>query len=112
MIQTRRTLLAALLALPLIATAPAGAAKKDDKKERKRREQEEAHAARQRGEILPIVDILGIVETTVPGDIIEIELKRKGPQFVYEVEVLTVDDRVRKVRLNARDGTLLSLEYD
>lgn len=113
MTRTRRTLLSTLLALPLLAIAPMGiAGKKEDKKERKRRDQEEAHAAMQRGEILPLARILDIVETKVPGDIIEIELERKGPRFVYEVSVLTSEDRVREVKLDARDGALLSLEYD
>ena len=104
----RRSLLAILLCLPLLASVPATlAGDKQDKKARKAQEREEVRQALQRGEILPLARILAIAGTYVDGDLIEIELERKPTQFIYEVKVLTRDGDVRKLKLDARDGSLV-----
>jgi uncharacterized membrane protein YkoI len=48
----------------------------------------------------------------VPGDVIDVELERKDGQWRYEVKVLTSTGRVREVKLNARDGSVLEIEDD
>jgi len=71
-----------------------------------------AREALQRGEILPLARILAIVARHVPGDVIDVELERKDGRWRYEVKVLTSTGRVREVKLNARDGSVLEIEDD
>lgn len=72
----------------------------------------EARALLQRGEILPLARILETVHERVPGDVIEVELERDDGVWEYEVKVLTAAGRVRKVELDARDGTVRKIKDD
>lgn len=72
----------------------------------------EARALLQRGEILPLARILATVHERVPGDVIEVELERDDGVWEYEVKVLTAAGRVRKVELDARDGTVRKIKDD
>lgn len=96
----------AALALFLFAPLP-GAQAGDD-----RRDHEEARELLQRGEILPLAQVLELVRRLVPGDVIEVELDRDDGVWEYQVKVLTPAGRVREVTLDARNGTLLKLEDD
>ena len=112
---TPRTLLSALLLLPLLAaagTAPVdtSAPSHEDKQARKARDHEAARAALARGEILPLSRILELVGKRMQGDIIEVELEREHGVFVYEVKLLAGNGRVREIKLDARSGTLVSIE--
>ncbi|MGQ9659042.1 MAG: PepSY domain-containing protein [Thermochromatium sp.] len=77
---------------------------------------ERARAARLRGEIRPIADILHQVGAQVPGEVIGIELergKRAGrPVWIYELKILTSDGCRREVEVDARNGDILKLEDD
>jgi uncharacterized membrane protein YkoI len=68
--------------------------------------------ALQRGEVLPLVKILAIASKEVPGDVIEVELEDEGEALVYEIKILTSTGRVREVEIDARTGTVLSIEDD
>lgn len=72
----------------------------------------EARALLQRGEILPLARILETVHERVPGDVIEVELERDDGVWEYDVKVLTAAGRVRKVELDARNGTVLKIKDD
>lgn len=80
----------------------------------KSREHDVVREALRRGEILSLQKILAIVEQHVPGEILEIELEspKKGRPMIYEIKVLTETGRVRKIKLNARTGVVLSSEDD
>lgn len=94
----------------LVLTGAAGAGDIGDKAARKaakRQAQEEALQALQRGEILPLNQVLEIATREVPGKIIEVEYKA-GPK--YEVKVLAADGRIREVKLDARTGLVLGIE--
>lgn len=113
----RRALLTAMFALPVLAAsgslaADSGRGKKEDKRARKAREREEARLALQRGEILSLAQILAIVDRQTAGDVIEVELERKKSGFIYEVKLLTPAGEVRKLKLDAGDGTLLKSELE
>ncbi len=98
---------AALLAL-VVLLSHAG----DDDKTRHAREHEEMRAALQRGEVLPLGKILAIAQEKVPGDVIEVELENKRGALVYEIKVLTESGRVREIKIDARQGTVLKIEDD
>jgi len=68
--------------------------------------------ALQRGEVLPLVKILTIATKEVPGDVIEVELEDEREALVYEIKILTSTGRVREVEIDARTGTVLSIEDD
>lgn len=72
----------------------------------------EARVLLQRGEILPLAKILESVRRRVPGDVIEVELEREDSRWEYDVKVLTPTGLVRKITLNARDGTVLKIKDD
>jgi len=75
-------------------------------------EHEIARQALRRGEILPLVRILPIVQKRVPGDVIKIKLDDDDAPIEYEVKVLTASGRVIEVELDARTGRILKIEED
>lgn len=92
-----RLLIAFLVAaLAVGAAAPASASDHD----RARRAVEE-------GRILPLKEILARVQAVSPGQVIEAELENEGGIIVYEIKVLTGDNRVIKLSYNAATGELL-----
>ena len=100
----------ALLATALIATtvlfpaAIALAAKHDD--------HVAARELLRRGEILPLDQILDVAQRRVPGDVIEVELEHEDEGWEYEVKVLTPTGHVRKIILNARNGSVIKIKDD
>lgn len=87
-----------------LATLPVHAGKDD---------QVEARELLRRGEILPLGNILQIVQARVPGDIIEVELDRSDKHgWEYEVKVLAGNGRVLEVDVNARTGEIRKIEDD
>lgn len=67
-----------------------------------------ARQALEAGEILPLRSILERVERDHPGQVMEVELERRqGGRWVYEIKVLRPGGALIKLKLDARDGTLL-----
>lgn len=69
-----------------------------------------AYEALQRGQILPLSTILSRTATQVSGEVIKVELDSK--RLEYKLKVLSANGQVRKVRVDARNGTLLSIKDD
>ena len=96
------------LALMIAVTAGLGTAAKsrdsrDDDHERARR-------AFERGEILPIMEILALVAQHLPGDVIEVELEVRRNRIYYEVDVLTPTGRVREITIDGRTGDVMEID--
>ena len=101
----RRVLLPlAIIAAASLFPAASALADKDD--------HIEARALLQRGEILPLANILETAQRRVPGDVIEVELEREDSGWEYKVKVLTPTGQVRKITLNARNGAVLKIKDD
>ncbi|MFP3875026.1 MAG: PepSY domain-containing protein [Thiohalophilus sp.] len=83
------------------------AARADDKLDYK-----EARELRQQGKILPLQEILKRVEKDYPGQIIETELEREHGRYIYELEILTDNDRVIELELDAATGEVLKTEQE
>ena len=64
----------------------------------------------ERGEILPLEEILKRNELNTSGRIIEIELERKRGAYVYEIKVLRPDGRYRELKIDARTGAIVGRE--
>lgn len=99
------------LTVLLLATAPMTPAAARDKV-RDRADQEAASRALARGDILPIVRVLGIATARVPGDVLKVKLERKPFGFQYEIRILAKNGRVREIELDARTGNVRSIEDD
>jgi hypothetical protein len=83
-----------VLLVGLLAVLPARA---DDDHER-------ARAAVVRGEVLPLDAVLARVPLRAGERLLDAELEREGGRWVYELELISADGRVREVELDARDG--------
>lgn len=104
----RRTL---ALLLVLAALSPAFAAHADDDG-RGRRDHDDARRAYERGEALPLSQILQRAQIVAPGEVLEVEMDREHGRLVYEVEVLQRSGRVLEITMDARSGAVLSVEDD
>jgi uncharacterized membrane protein YkoI len=71
---------------------------------------ERAQEAVERGEILPLAEILGVVQVAHPGRVIEVELEFAEGLHVYEVELITPEGRLIEVDVNATTGEILAFE--
>ncbi len=66
-----------------------------------------ARRAVEEGRILPLKEILARAQAVAPGQVIEAELEDEGGLVIYEIKVLTGDNRVMKLSYNAATGELL-----
>lgn len=55
---------------------------------------------------------LEIAEKHVHGEVVKVELERDDDRFTYEVKVLADNGRVREIKLDARNGSLIEIEDD
>lgn len=92
------------ITLLLLAVAAAAAADPHD--------HDRARAALERGEVLPLAEILATVAAQVPGEVVEVELEREHGDWVYELKVIAPDGRVLEVLVDAAAGRLLEQEED
>ena len=66
-----------------------------------------ARRAVEEGRILPLKEILARAQGAYPGQMIEAELEDEGGIVVYEIKILTTNNRVMKLYYNAATGDLL-----
>lgn len=75
--------------------------------------QDEALRLAREGVIQPFEAILPRAQTLYPGSrMLEAELDREHDSYVYEIELLTSGGVVRELKLDARDGRILSDKED
>ena len=71
-----------------------------------------ARKALEAGEVLPLRAILERVERDHPGQVIDVDLEKehKGEiqRWIYEIKLVRPGGALVKLKINARDGTLLS----
>lgn len=73
---------------------------------------ETARQAVDRGDMLPLEQILARIEALHPGRIVEVELEDEDGLWLYEIEVLTPEGRLIEIELDARTGAILGYEED
>jgi uncharacterized membrane protein YkoI len=64
----------------------------------------------ERGEILPLEEILKRNQLETSGRIIQIEIEQKRGAYVYEIKVLRPDGRYREIKVDARTGVVVRQE--
>ncbi|QKV19258.1 PepSY domain-containing protein [Oricola thermophila] len=72
-----------------------------------RREREELNAARKRGDILALSEILDRLPGGIGDNVIEVEIDREHGRFLYEIYYLGADGRRREITVDARDASIL-----
>ncbi len=73
---------------------------------------ETARQAVDRGDMLPLEQILARIEALHPGRIVEVELEDEDGLWLYEIEVLTPEGRLIEIELDALTGAILGYEED
>ena len=71
------------------------------------REHDAVRAIKQRGDILSLDRILQEARGQHPGRVLESELEQKDGRYVYEVELVDDQGRVREMKFDARTGEVL-----
>jgi uncharacterized membrane protein YkoI len=69
-----------------------------------------ARQAVEAGDVLPLRTILDRVEREYPGQVMEVELDREKGEWVYEVKLLRKGGALMKLKIQARDGTILGFK--
>jgi len=100
--------LAVGLVLVIVATVGVSTAAKS--RDARDEDQERARNAFERGEILPITEILALASQHLPGDVVEVELKFEDNYISYEIDVLTSTGKVREIELDARNGAVIEID--
>lgn len=113
--------LSLLLALALAAASPAladkGRGRGGDDDDGRRHERHEDHERRdaisravEKGEALPLADVLAIVRNQHPGEIVGVEVENEHGAWHYEVRVAGDSGRLLEVYVDARTGQILKVE--
>ncbi len=95
----------------LALAAACGASDPGHAQERRRgHDFEAARQAVESGEALPLAEILAKVRGSLPGEIVAVEIERRGGGWVYEFKVVDATGRRREVHVDARTGELRDRE--
>ena len=97
-----------LLCAAMLACAGASAIASED--------HDRARKALEAGEVLPLRTILERVEREFPGQVVDVELERRheranaggAGRWIYEIKLLRTNGALVKLKLDARDGTLIN----
>ncbi len=63
-----------------------------------------ARQALEKGEVLPLDDVLARLRAAMPGEISGVELEKEGGVWVYEFKVISPAGRMVEVRIDAKTG--------
>jgi uncharacterized membrane protein YkoI len=64
----------------------------------------------ERGEIRPLVEILGIVRARLPGEVAGVEIERKSGRWIYELRVVNAKGGLFEVYVDARTGDIIRIK--
>ncbi len=62
--------------------------------------------------ILPLSQILQSIETNYPGTLLDVELEYEDNLLIYEIEILSHDNHIQHIEVNARTGELLPEDHE
>ena len=100
-----RSTLASLLIRMMLAMLSTGVSYAADNHDHER-----ARQALEAGDVLPLRTILDRVEREYPGQVMEVELDRENGEWVYEIKLLRKGGALMKLKIRARDGTILGFK--
>ncbi|MES9831223.1 MAG: PepSY domain-containing protein [Candidatus Thiodiazotropha sp. LLP2] len=73
---------------------------------------QEARRLTKTGEILPLQVLLNSIQAEQQGRVLEVELERKGSQYIYEIEILDEQGVVWEYLIDAANGQILKRELE
>lgn len=100
------------VAVLLATAATASAGEHDDDEGQSPRDYDEARSLRDRGEIVPLEQIMQAATRERAGRVVEVELEHESgveggaKGYVYEIEILDAGGDVWELRYDARTGVL------
>ena len=100
-----RSTLTGLLIWMMLAMSGTGVSNAADNSDHER-----ARQAVEAGDVLPLRTILDRVEREYPGQVMEVELDREKGEWVYEVKLLRKGGALMKLKILARDGTIIGFK--
>ena len=68
--------------------------------------------ARERGEILPLNQVIATVNAGVSGEIARVELEKEGGVWIYEFKIISPNGRMVEVTVDAKTGKLIGKRGD
>lgn len=89
----------------LLAVAVSSPARADDDAERARSETLS-------GRIQPLAQILPLLQSRYPGEVLDVELEDKDGRPTYEIRVLQRDGRILEIEIDARSGRFTDVDED
>ena len=101
------------LVVVLLAAVAAGAFYFGSRHSEHHRSRERAATMSLQGKsLIDMSRAIDLATARVAGDVLKVELENEDGRFVYEVKVLATDGRVREIKLDAQDGSLIEIEDD
>ncbi len=73
---------------------------------------EEARRLTESGAILPLEEIIPLIQAKQPGRILELELERERGLYLYEIEILDGRGAVWEIKVDAASGKILERELE
>ena len=64
----------------------------------------------QQGKVLPLRTVLDKVEKEYSGQVVELEFEAEHGEFVYEIRLLQANGTLLKIKMNAVDGSVISVK--
>ncbi len=83
----------------------------DEDDDNKVSDQDKASNAVSRGKAKPLRDVLRLVRSKVPGDVLRVRLSRSSGTYFYRITVLTEDGRYRDVVVDAERSRIVSTRW-
>ena len=110
----RRRFVATLVAATSLAVAglAPGLALSDDDDRKGGNDHERARRMLERGEILPLSEILKRAGPKVTGEIVSVHLEKEDGVWVYEIKYISANGRVIEAYLDAKSGQIIKIEGD
>lgn len=114
----RQHIIAGILAAMLCPMVMSGRVLADDDGEKSRGEKrsnsaashDQALEALRRNEIKPLAEIQAAAERAMPGQVVGVEIKRKGGRLIYEFKIIAAKGRVREVYVDATTLAIIKIE--
>ena len=101
--RTRSIVTTWLVALVVVATAfGASDLRADDK----RRDQDAVRQAVERGEIKALADVLAVVRSRLPGEVVGVKIEQKRSRWYYEFRVADAKGRLFEVYVDAQTAAI------
>ncbi len=71
------------------------------------RDHDEARRAVERGDALPLADLLARLRTRLGGEVIGVSFKKRDDRWVYEFKVIAADGKLSEVYVDAASAEIL-----